>query len=814
MSDKDLINKEEIKKFIKFLNHKDQSELRLIEPRWKNDKPIPVQKWVNNEEEFLEEVEKYNGEYNIYVGINERKFNGDKDEDVEYITNIGHDIDAHGGKEEDFMKAQEVALKMKEVSIEVGYKEPLVLCSGRGFWVIHHIVPIKNTEENRKKIKEFGLRIKKKYEIDGIEIDTSVYNPSRIARIPGTLNISNEKNFVNAFIINDPNGEEDLKLSDDILEIEIKTYSNLSTGKSPKDSCAFMDYCLTHEIPLGERHRVISRNMSLYICDNPDRQLLKEQYFKIQKGSEVELNQWLKNIDKNGKENYPFSCGELIKFQKKYKIPIKCFGCPKYKKFKQEKKIEERTKKLNEIQGEKDYSELQKEVMTYIALKERNKATELIVEEIKKNNYIYSTKDDIKSEMWIYVNGIYKSEGKSEVKEITRKILGEVYTSQLYNEIINKIEADTYIEQDEFFKTKYLDEIPLENGILNIFTRELTDFNPKKIFFNKLPIEYNPKNECPNILNHLKTILKSDDDVPVILELIGFMLLKEYKIEKAFMFVGKGRNGKSKTLELMKRFLGPENCSNLPLAAMKHDSFSLSEIFGKMANLAGDLSNTDLKETGTIKNLIGRDTIQAKRKFLKDLNFVNYAKLVFAANELPKVYDTTDGFWTKWVLLEFPYKFVPESEYNKLSKKEKETHKILDPDIIEKLCSKEELSGLLNLVLDGLNRLIENEDFSYSKGTKEVKDLWIRQSDSFTAFCIDNIEENNINLITKRELRKKYFEYCKSHKIKGCSDKAIKITLQNNYGVEEGRKNIIGDFEYIWEGIQFKDKKKIEVIKV
>ena len=89
----------------------------------------------------------------------------------------------------------------------------------------------------------------------------------------------------------------------------------------------------------------------------------------------------------------------------------------------------------------------------------------------------------------------------------------------------------------------------------------------------------------------------------------------------------------------MKKFVGMDNCSALPLNVMNSESFSLGELFGKFVNLAGDLSYTDLKETGTLKLLVGRDPIQAKRKFKTDLNFINYSKLIFATNELPKVYD-------------------------------------------------------------------------------------------------------------------------------------------------------------------------------
>ena len=168
---------------------------------------------------------------NLYVGINERKLNGDKDDDIEFITNIGHDIDAHDGSEKSFMTAQEVALKIKEECIEKGYNEPLVICSGRGFWIIHHIFPIKNNQDNRNKIKEFGNIIKKKYEVEGIEIDPSVYNPSRIARIPGTLNISDENNKVLSFIINNPNLEQDFKLSKSIEEIELPQTNYISRSE-------------------------------------------------------------------------------------------------------------------------------------------------------------------------------------------------------------------------------------------------------------------------------------------------------------------------------------------------------------------------------------------------------------------------------------------------------------------------------------------------------------------------------------------------------------------------------------------------------
>jgi len=448
-------------------------------------------------------------------------------------------------------------------------------------------------------------------------------------------------------------------------------------------------------------------------------------------------------------------------------------------------------------------NELKNQCLGLILTKQQDEATEIIAEKIENSNKIYTIKNDLKTEIWFYEDGIYKPNGMSKIKEITRKILDVAYTSHRVNNVIEKICADTYIEEDKFFNINYLDEIPVLNGILNLKTLELTEFTSNKIFFNKLPVIYNPLAKCPLIDKFLEDVLKCKEDKKVIYELLGYCLWKEHFIEKAIMFVGEGRNGKGKTLNLVKRFLGAENCCNIGLNNLKSDSFSVCELFGKLVNLAGDLDNFALKETGLLKSVTGRDMIEAKRKFLRELYFVNYSKQIFACNELPKVYDMSLGFWSRWILLEFPYIFISKKEYEKLDEIQKEKYKIRDTDIIEKITTEEELSGLLNRAIEYLHKLLEQKDFSYTKGTKEVKDLWIRKSDSFTSFCMDNIKESEFEFITKSELRQKFSKYCKKHNLKGTSDKAIKVTLESLYGAESVQpRGYQGDIEVAgWRGI-------------
>ena len=468
-------------------------------------------------------------------------------------------------------------------------------------------------------------------------------------------------------------------------------------------------------------------------------------------------------------------------------------------------------KKYIEKLKEKEFSE-EKEIryqyLDLISGKEKKwaEATELLVNYIYQKLKIYTTRDDLKSEMWVYDEGVYIPQGKSKVKEILRNLLCQSYSAFVFNQVIAKIEPDTFIDINDFFNINYKHEVPVENGLLNILTLQLNPFDENKIFFNKFPVEFDIKSQCPKIEEFLKSVLSNEDDIKVFYEWAGFGLLKEYTFEKAIMLVGDGRNGKGKSIELLKRLVGAENCCSIPLSSLVPKSFSISELFGKIFNLAGDIANTDLRDTSTFKTATGRDLIGGKRKFQRDIYFENYAKFTFACNELPMVYDLSRGFWDRWLLLDFPYTFVTQEEYDK--SEDKKNLKIKDDDIINKISTKEELSGFLNQALIGLKRLLDKHKFSTTQGSEEVKSTWIRKSNSFMAFCYDNVEDDSEKYISKKDLRKHYSQYCKKHKVISKSDWVIKKALQDMYGVTEENKKPFGsdDWEIVWSGIKWREK--------
>lgn len=461
------------------------------------------------------------------------------------------------------------------------------------------------------------------------------------------------------------------------------------------------------------------------------------------------------------------------------------------------------------IEG-RNVKSVQMRTLEALAAQDKNKASEILSDYCKKKFSVYTTRDDQAEELWVYVSdqGIYKPQGKTYINEVVRDTLGEAYTPQISTRVIAKIMADTYIELIDFFREESPEYIPVMNGVLNVRTLKLEGFSQSRRFFARIPVHFEPGRDCPIIKEHLETVMHKKD-VPSFLEAVGSCLYRDNFMEKMLMLVGGGRNGKGKTLELVRRFLGPENCSSVGLQDIEVDQWAKADFQGKLANICGDISATYLKETGGMKSISGRDTVRAPRKFLSPLNFINYAKLFFSCNKLPGTADDTDAFWERWMMWEFSVKFVDKEEYDAMNEEEKKKHRVVDKDKISKLATDEELTGFLNLALEGLHRLLKNRRFTASQRHDQLRVEWLRKADSFEAFYMDCIEEAGDATVVKSELRRRYNEYCKKHNLKVSSDKAIK-RIMDKKGIDEDQKIERSDYDdsirHIrqWVGIRLK----------
>ena len=255
---------------------------------------------------------------------------------------------------------------------------------------------------------------------------------------------------------------------------------------------------------------------------------------------------------------------------------------------------------------------------------------------------------------------------------------------------------------------------------------------------------------CPKSLEAFRSWV-NEEDVVLLFEVIGYTLYPKYDFNKAVILLGEGSNGKTTYLNLIKEILGERNYVGMSLEKiMNNERYSTSDLYQKLANIPDDISDVRITKTGEFKRLTGLSTVEAERKFKDTIYFVNYAKLLASANKLPEVTDNTNGFWRRWLLIDFPNRFDDDSHFFK------------------KTFTREEIEGVITVSLLAFSRVRQNEKFDYEVDVKEAKEKWESYRDTLEAFI--NVllangeaeyEEANNELYTPCDLLyNKYVEWC------------------------------------------------------
>ena len=401
-------------------------------------------------------------------------------------------------------------------------------------------------------------------------------------------------------------------------------------------------------------------------------------------------------------------------------------------------------------------------------------------------DYHFATHMD-SEELFVYEEGIYKPKGEMIVREESQKRLKDFVKNHYVNETVKAVKRQNHTPSERFNNPS--DCLAVQNGLLDVKEQELKDFDPEHIHLAKINAKYNPEANCQEIKKFIKDIVH-DEDVKLIQEMFGYCLLRGYPIAKAFMLLGSGANGKSTLLELLGIFLDEENVANPSLQILLDNRFSRIELYGKLANIHADLSSEKLEETGSFKMLTGGDLIRGEKKYQDAVKFHNYAKLIYSANELPKTTDRTKAFFRRWIIVEFPYTFP-------------ETNDDTDTSLPESLVNEESLAGLLNWALEGLERILENEQFTHTTSRDEIEQKWIRETDSLRAFLDTAVETKTDAWTAKEDFYNLYKKFCSEHNIynvkKGQVTKRLPTLLPS---VGQCRPELDGDRVYCWENLE------------
>lgn len=256
-------------------------------------------------------------------------------------------------------------------------------------------------------------------------------------------------------------------------------------------------------------------------------------------------------------------------------------------------------------------------------------------------------------------------------------------------------------------------------------TFEITDkpilraFDALDFIRYQLPFEYDRSATAPKFMAYLDKVLPETDKQKVLAEFLGYVFVPQsyLKLEKALFLYGGGANGKSVFYEIMKALLGPHNTSEFTLQSLTDTTgYYRALIADKLVNYASEISG---KLEGTkFKSLASGEPMEARLPYGQPMIIEDYAKLIFNTNELPKDVEFNNAFFRRFIIIPFEVT-IPKNEQNKS----------LHNEIIN-----DELPGVFNWVLDGLQRLLSQKGFSKSPSIDRALEEFRTESDTVKRF--------------------------------------------------------------------------------
>ncbi len=370
----------------------------------------------------------------------------------------------------------------------------------------------------------------------------------------------------------------------------------------------------------------------------------------------------------------------------------------------------------------------------------------------------------------IYKDGVY-SDKQEDIEEAMIKHIPALKRMQ-------RQETLAYLQlkakHKNFASTKY---VVVKNGVFNLETWQLEDFTPEIITRNKIPVAYISGAYYQVTDKTLNKITVNDKTIRSILEeILGYILFRRNEFAATFILTGNGSNGKSSYLKIIRQLVGEENASSLDLNELDQ-RFKTAELFGKLANIGDDIGKGYIKESSVFKKLSTGETLNVERKGKDPFDFTNYAKLIFSANEMPRINDFTDGLGRRLQIVPFKAKFTPEDED-------------YDPFITDKLLSDESMQYVLLLALKSLKRLLDEKKFTKSKAVEEELVKYQEENNPIISFV------NNENIELERsvvgDVYLQYKVYCAENGFQSVSNINFSKQISQLFGYKSHVQKVDG----------------------
>jgi putative DNA primase/helicase len=388
---------------------------------------------------------------------------------------------------------------------------------------------------------------------------------------------------------------------------------------------------------------------------------------------------------------------------------------------------------------------------------------------------------------YLYKNGVYVSIFKDFEyrKLIQNELLQDSMSLQQVNNVLGLWTPQIFRPIATMNGDDIAHLINFKNGIFDVERKAFMPHSPTVLTTIQLDAEYQPEATCPQFLAFIDEVL-TPENIKVIQEILGYLLIPITKAQQSFVLWGPPRTGKSTFLNIVESIIGKQNVSNVPWQELG-DRFKTALLYGKLVNVFADLPNKPIEDAGIFKALVGEDRLTGEVKYGHPFSFVNKARLLFSANELPKnLADRTDAFYRRLLIIPF-------------------VHQVAENQIDSKLTQKllEEKSGIINWALEGLYRLMANGyRFSKSASSEQLKAQYKLESDSVLWFVNNYCEFVPSSRVQAGVLYETYKRKCEENGLSPFNHIRFARAVEQHFSSQVSKKMESGTKRTYYLGIQ------------
>lgn len=314
--------------------------------------------------------------------------------------------------------------------------------------------------------------------------------------------------------------------------------------------------------------------------------------------------------------------------------------------------------------------------------------------------------------------------------------------------------------------------INLRNGTLEITEKGviLREHRPEDKLTYCTKYDYEPNATCDKFYAFLNQMLPDVESQVIFFEYLGYILTKHLKLEKILLLLGEGRNGKSVIYEIVRKLFGEENVCNLSLEEITKDKgYCRIEMHHKTLNYGSDIN--DKFSPDILKKMASGEPVFARGIREKHVEMKSYAKQMYNANQLPKGNaEYTKAFFERFLIIKFNVT---------IEKKD------INVNLAKEICETD-LSGIFNLVLQGLQRILKQKRFSSCAAYDEILNEFIDEVNPINEFLsYGNYVHSTRSYMALTYLYEEYTSFCMRSRSTPVGYKVFsKLLKKQNFKVE------------------------------